>query len=87
MRLRQAILKKEELLRNFPRESMVVYVLVNIFAIIMITSFGMIYAGHWIGFILLALNARILILSPMYMYFCTPRLYELPIQEVNSTSH
>ena len=52
---------KEELLKQIPRESELVQVLVTLSGLIMVVAFGMIYAGKGIGFILLALGLIVFI--------------------------
>ncbi len=43
-------------------ESEIVRILVTLSGLIMVIAFGMIYAGHWIGFILLALGLIVFII-------------------------
>ncbi len=43
-------------------ESELIQVLVTLAGLIMVVAFGMIYAGHWVGFILLALGLIVFII-------------------------
>ena len=45
-----------------PKESDLIRALVTLSGLIMVIAFGMIYAGHWIGFILLALGLTVFII-------------------------
>ncbi len=53
---------KEEFLKQIPGESELVRVLVTLAGLIMVVAFGMIYVGHSVGFILLAIGLIVFII-------------------------